>query len=113
MPAHTAPLHMDFTDESFAPDIAKMGNRSAGLLVSWHGYRTVGQKIVRYNINARGIPIGPAQELIAQWKAPSRQNAAKVGGAPVGWAQDEHGHLWIADDRNKMIVWFGRQSATP
>jgi hypothetical protein len=35
----------------------------------------------------------------------------KVGpnkfGAPVGWAEDDTGHLWIADDRNRMLLRLG------
>lgn len=113
MPAHAAPLHLAYTQKSFAAEKAKEGNRSTGLLVSWHGYRSAGQKIVRYDTNDRGIPQGPAQELISQWKVPAKQNTTHAGGAPVAWAQDQQGHLWIADDRNKMLVWFGRQNSQP
>jgi glucose/arabinose dehydrogenase len=104
VPAHAAPLHMQYSNTTFANNA---GQSQQGLVVSFHGYRASGQRIVRYNVQADGTPIGKPLELIHHWQAGANANGAKPG-APVGWAEDDKGNLWIADDRNHMIVWFGR-----
>jgi glucose/arabinose dehydrogenase len=88
MPAHAAPLHMAYGGD--------------GLVVGWHGYRAAGQRIVRYAVDARGLPRGKPQVLLGPWTlGPHRF------GAPVGWAEDDRGRLWIADDRNRMLLRLG------
>lgn len=101
MPAHAAPLQMRY---SRVPGDAKSG--ALGLLVSWHGHRPVGRRLVRYEVKADGTPHGKPTPVIDEWlAAPGRP------GAPVGWAEDGDSGLWIADDRNRMIVWLRRAPA--
>ena len=85
MPAHAAPLHMEYSGKA--------------LLVGWHGYRKAGQRIVRYAVDARGVPKGRPVTLLGPWKL-----GAHRLGAPVGWGEDDRGQLWIADDRNRMLL---------
>ncbi|MBC5764876.1 PQQ-dependent sugar dehydrogenase [Ramlibacter albus] len=88
MPAHSAPLHMAYGSD--------------GLVVGWHGYRTAGRRIVRYAVDARGLPRGNPVVLLGPWTlGPNRF------GAPVAWAEDDQGQLWIADDRNRMLLRLG------
>ena len=101
MPAHTAPLHMAFSKVGAAPSADK-----PGLLVSWHGYRAAGRRLVRYETAADGTPQGKPRVLLGPW-ALDGKTAARPG-APVGWAEDARGHLWIADDRNRMLIWLRR-----
>lgn len=109
MPAHAAPLHMQYSNTAFTKDA---GQSKQGLLLSWHGHRASGQRMVRYNVRADGTPVGKPLELIHQWKTRVNAQATKPG-SPVGWAEDDKGNLWIADDRNRMIVWFGRAETWP
>lgn len=97
MPAHAAPLHMDFS---------RIGSEQGqlGLLVGWHGYRKAGQRVVRYELR-NGVPTGKPRVLLGPWAAgPNRP------GSPVGWAEDDAGQLWIADDRNRMLLRLGPQA---
>jgi glucose/arabinose dehydrogenase len=104
IPAHAAPLHMQYSNTMFATGA---GTSAQGLLVGLHGYRASGQRIVRYNVSADGTPTGKPLELVHHWQASTQAETTKPG-APVGWAEDDKGNLWIADDRNHMIVWFGK-----
>ena len=108
MPAHTAPLHMQYSDIAFGPAPAA-GAGKTGLIVSWHGYRAAGQRLVRYATQTDGTPTGAPQELIHHWQVDDGKGG-QAPGAPVGWAEDAQGQLWIADDRNKMIVWLHRKA---
>ena len=105
MPAHTAPLHMDFSTTG-----ASSGDIKLGMLVSWHGYRKGGQRIVRYETAADGTPKGSPVVLLGPWALDGK--SGQRPGAPVGWAEDDQGQLWIADDRNRMLVWLRRTGAT-
>ena len=106
MPAHAAPLQMQYSDTDFGA-----GKGKAGLLLSWHGYRAAGSRLVRYATQADGTPTGAPQELIHHWQVADGKDMQS--GAPVGWAEDAQGQLWIADDRNKMIVLLQRKAAKP
>ena len=101
MPAHAAPLHMEFSRVGAEPS----SNR-VGMLVSWHGYRAAGRRLVRYEMGADGTPKGKPTVLLGPW-ALDGKSAARPG-APVGWAEDPNGQLWIADDRNRMLIWLRR-----
>jgi glucose/arabinose dehydrogenase len=101
MPAHAAPLHLQYSHASFG------GPAGPGLLVSWHGWRPAGQRMVRYAIAPDGMPVGPPTEL-AHWLVDAGEGRT-LAAAPVGWAEDTAGQLWIADDRNRMIVWLRRK----
>lgn len=101
MPAHAAPLQLQYSQASFG------GLKGEGLLVSWHGWRPAGQRMVRYAVAADGTPTGAPQEL-AHWQVDVGEGR-KLAAAPVGWAEDPEGRLWIADDRNRMIVWLRKR----
>jgi glucose/arabinose dehydrogenase len=105
MPAHAAPLHMAFSNLDFG---LKQAQGRAGLLVSWHGYRAAGQRLVRYDTRPDGTPYGAPQELIAGWRVPDAHGGTQPG-APVGWSEDAAGRLWIADDRNRMLLVLQRR----
>jgi sugar lactone lactonase YvrE len=88
---------MQYSDTDFGA-----GKGKAGLLLSWHGYRAAGSRLVRYATQADGTPTGAPQELIHHWQVADGKDMQS--GAPVGWAEDAQGQLWIADDRNRMLV---------
>lgn len=96
MPAHVAPLGLLFYTSDYFPDLKNK------LLVSWHGYREYGQKIVSYTLDDKGLPLTQKPEnIIFSW-------AAKLGvrpkGAPVGLTQLNDGRLLITDDKNKALL---------
>jgi glucose/arabinose dehydrogenase len=105
LPAHAAPLHMQFSQTAF---VSGQVPNSTGLLMSWHGYRASGQRLVRYNTQVDGSPVGPPVELLHDPQA--ADNPSRKPGGPVGWAEDDRGHLWIADDRNRWLVWLHRET---
>jgi glucose/arabinose dehydrogenase len=105
MPAHAAPLHMAFSSVNFG---LKQATTREGLLVSWHGYRAAGQRLVRYDTRADGTPFGKPQDLIWGWRVTDGRGGSQPG-APVGWSEDAAGRLWIADDRNRMLLVLQRR----
>lgn len=96
LPAHAAPLDMRYSRRWAPPGQAE------ALLMSWHGYRPSGHRLVRFAVDAQGLPRGKPEVLIdLQWR--DGQGRQQLG-APVGLAEDEDGSLWIADDRNRLLL---------
>ncbi len=50
MPPHVAPLDMAYYTHDYFPQLHNT------LLVSWHGYRPVGNRLVAYQIDDQGLP---------------------------------------------------------
>ena len=86
LPAHSAPLGLTY-----------WGN---DVVVSYHGYRDAGHRLVAFPVDASGKVSGPARELIFNWDETDTQQM----GGPVGTSVGVDGALWITDDRNNMIV---------
>jgi len=105
------------------------------LLVSLHGYRATGSRIVAYPVDPSGAPLTTARPSFAVY---SRNGAAPVrrryrpgpaadgqiltpgwnavsglrpAGAPVGLTVAADGALWVAEDRNGAIVRFASDGA--
>ena len=129
LPPHGAPLSMLYYQGAMFPELA------GRLLVSLHGYRTTGSRIVAYDVDSAGVPTsakgaryavygrggkppserrfraGPAAHgliLTPGWDTVAGQRPA---GAPVGLAVAPDGALWVAEDRNGAIVRFARNDA--
>lgn len=51
MPAHTAPLDMRYYSGEMFPQL------KGSLLVSWHGYRRTGRRLVSYAVDRLGLPL--------------------------------------------------------
>jgi glucose/arabinose dehydrogenase len=126
LPPHAAPLAMLYYDGSMFPEL------QGRLIVSFHGYRSTGGRIVAYDVDANGAPIRDRKPTFAA--APSRafpagrlpflEGPAATGlaltlgweaiagqrpkGAPAGMVVALDGALWVADDRNGTILRFGR-----
>lgn len=120
LPPHGAPLAMLYYDGAMFPALKDH------LLVTLHGYRSVGARIVAYDTDAQGVPIprpkasyashvagklarrpyasGPAANgliLTPGWNAVAGRRPM---GAPVGLAVAADGSIWVADDRNGAIL---------
>lgn len=96
MPAHTAPLGLLFYQSKHLSAL------TGKLLVSWHGYREHGQKVVAYSLDEKGLPISfKAEPIISQWAA---KNGVRPQGAPVGLTELNDGRLLVVDDKNKSLL---------
>lgn len=127
LPPHVAPLDAVYYTHS---KLAPLKNR---LLLSWHGYRIVGSRLVAYAIDAQGRPL--RQKNAVFWRAPPKPDGAytqhafapkgnlglvaqhaevisqwheipglRPEGAPVGLTEARDGSLFIVDDRNRAIL---------
>ena len=96
------------------------------MLMTWHGYRPSGSRLVSFDVDAKGVPLtvahakfpeyngttvtwkdyrpGPAAEptiLTPGWNLVTSQHPA---GAPVAITVARDGALWVTDDRNAAIL---------
>ena len=86
LPAHSAPLGLTY-----------WGN---DVIVSYHGYRDVGHRLVAFPVDTSGKVSGAGRELISGWDESDTQQM----GGPVGTSVGIDGTLWITDDRNNMVL---------
>ena len=86
LPAHSAPLGLTY----WGTDV----------VVSYHGYRDTGHRLVAFSVDASGKVNGPPRELIFGWEETDTQQM----GGPVGTSVGLDGALWITDDRNNMVL---------
>ena len=127
MPPHTAPLDMMYYNGDLLPEL------TGKLLMGWHGYRVVGNRVVAYSVDKNGLPIltkTPSfnRDPYGDFKTFTEYNFAPEGGseqdaqaqeiishwntveglrpegAPVGLAQLSDGSIIIVDDKNNNIV---------
>lgn len=101
LPPHGAPLHLLEYDGAMFPEL------SGHLLVSLHGYRPAGGRILALELGPDGKPKADRKplDLTPGWAALAGQ---RPKGAPVGMTVTPDGALWVADDRNGAILRFAR-----
>lgn len=122
LPPHSAPLSMIYYDGPMFPDL------NGRMLMSWHGPRQAGGRIVAIETDANGAPLTDlrasyavyprgarpypstapaprARVLTPGWNAVSGQHPM---GSPVGLAVARDGAIWVADDRNGAILRIAR-----
>lgn len=127
LPPHAAPLDLLYYDGAMFPELR------GRLLMSWHGYRRAGGRIVaaetdgegrpltdiggRYAIYPRGALSYPPGALSIRGKVltPGWDTIAgrQPRGAPVVLAVAADGSLWVTDDRNRAILRIARSDKTP
>ena len=97
IPAHSAPLGLAFVPEEGWPE-----DMWYDLLVAYHGSwnrsSPTGYKIVRFPLDARGMPEGPAVDFMTGFIGESG-----IYGRPVDIIAMPGGSLWISDDRAGAI----------
>jgi glucose/arabinose dehydrogenase len=120
MAPHAAPLAMLYYRGPMFPQL------NGKLLMSWHGYRATGSRIVALDVDARGVPMASAKARFPTdvkgkltWKpyvgglgvlvTPITVGWREIKGlrptgAPVGLAVAPDGAIWVADDRNGTIL---------
>jgi len=100
LPAHGAPLDLIEYRGVMFPEL------QGRLIVSLHGYRPAGSRLLAYELDAAGLPKKTKPlDLTPGWRALKGKRPA---GAPVGMAVAADGAIWVADDRNGAILRFAR-----
>jgi glucose/arabinose dehydrogenase len=95
LPAHVAPLGMAYYFGGMFPDWYK-----GKLLVTYHGYRDFGQKLVAIPTDALGKPVGEPFELIKGW----HKKGSQPMGAPVGVSVGADGSIFLVEDKNGTVL---------
>jgi glucose/arabinose dehydrogenase len=120
LPPHSAPLGAVYYSGAMFPQL------QGKLLMSWHGYRPTGSRIVAFDVDAAGIPLlvphaqypeysngavkfssyrpGPAAEPTVLTPGWDLKPGNRPAGAPVGLTIAHDGAIWVADDRNAAIL---------
>jgi glucose/arabinose dehydrogenase len=120
LPPHAAPLGAVYYSGAMFPAL------QGKLLMSWHGYRPTGSRIVAFDVDARGVPVvkkdarypeysgggvtykaygsGPGAEPLVLTPGWDLKVGSHPAGAPVGITVAHDGSLWVADDRNAAIL---------
>ncbi|WP_336976038.1 PQQ-dependent sugar dehydrogenase [Brevundimonas nasdae] len=127
LPPHAAPLDLIYYDGAMFPELR------GRLLMSWHGYRRAGGRIVAAETDGEGRPltdiggryaIYPRGALSYPPGAPSLRGKVltpgwdtiagrQPRGAPVVLAVAADGSIWVTDDRNRAILRIARSDKTP
>lgn len=95
LPAHAAPLGMLFyTAERFPAQY------KGSLVMTFHGYRQHGHRLVALLPDKKGAPLGKMVELISGWDVKGKQGR----GAPVDVKQAANGDLLLVDDHNGQLL---------
>ncbi|WP_438465725.1 PQQ-dependent sugar dehydrogenase [Marinomonas sp. PE14-40] len=127
LPPHTAPLDMLYVNSSRLPVL------DGKLLMSWHGYRVVGNRLVAYKVDKKGLPVLTDQAWFkrdpiapkTEWSTHAfdakggmtrqaqhvelihswnKVEGLRPEGAPVGLAMLKDETLLIVDDKNKALL---------
>ena len=125
LPPHSAPLSALYYEGAMFPEL------KGQLLISLHGYRPAGARILAFKVDGHGVPLlapgaqydsytdktgdavthkaydGPASQpliLTPGWnEVPGRPK-----GSPVGLAVAEDGAIWVAENNNGTILRIAR-----
>ena len=121
LPPHTAPLDMLWYDGAMFPSL------QGRLLMSWHGYRSVGGRIASYAVDANGVPVPDRNASFPVYGSKARPFGASPAanpvvltpgwglvqgkrpqGSPVGLAVAKDGAIWTTDDRAGLVIRLAR-----
>ncbi len=95
LPGHAAPLGMTFYTATLFPALYHNS-----LIVGFHGYRSHGHRIVAILPDKAGAPLGKMVDLVSDWNRKGKQGM----GAPVDIELGPDGNIYLADDRNGMVL---------
>ena len=110
VPAHGAPLGMLYYTGAMFPEL------SGKLIVSLHGYRGNGHRIVAYDRAPDGRPIAPKGpqpgfpfQVVSGW---DERQGVRPQGAPVNISVGAAGQIWFTEDKNKTLMVLMRGTST-
>ncbi len=96
LPGHVAPLGMTYYTGNMFP-AAYQNN----LLVTYHGYREYGHRVVVVPVDANGVPgAGEPLDLIRGWE----KSADGPMGAPVDVMVAKDGSIYVTEDKNGSVL---------
>ncbi|MCF8057872.1 MAG: PQQ-dependent sugar dehydrogenase [Bacteriovoracaceae bacterium] len=96
LPPHSAPLDMMFYQGDLFPEF------QGKLIVTLHGYRETGHRIVSLDLNEQFLPLENSRtEIVTNW---SSESGLTPKGSPVGMTTDKEGNIWFVEDKNKTIM---------
>ncbi len=102
VPAHSAPLGMMYYRGAMFPPL------QGKLIVSLHGYRSTGHRIVAYDRAKDGRPIAPRGpqpgfpfQLVDGW---DERPGVRPRGAPVSISAGIEGQIWFTEDKNRTVM---------
>jgi glucose/arabinose dehydrogenase len=120
LPPHAAPLAAVYYSGAMFPAL------KGKLLMSWHGYRPTGSRLVAFDVDSNGVPVvkkdarypeysaggvtfkaygsGPGAEPLVLTPGWDLKVGSHPAGAPVGITVAQDGALWVPDDRNASIL---------
>jgi hypothetical protein len=98
LPGHVAPLGMAFYTGSMFP--AAYQNQ---LLVTFHGYREYGHRLMLVPVDAQGVPgAGEPMDIIRGWEKSA--DGKDPQGAPVDVLVAKDGSLLVTEDKNGDVL---------
>ncbi len=98
LPPHAAPLGMLLAQS------ASLGLKGQ-VIMTYHGYRPAGHRLVGLSLHADGQPNGAPENLVWDWT----RTTAHPQGAPVGVAEDADGSVLITEDHNSTLLRLARE----
>ena len=98
LPGHASPLGMTFYNGPMLPDAYK-----GQLIVTYHGYRENGHRLVMVPVDANGIPgSGEPLDIIRGWDKST--DGAQPLGSPVDVFAAADGSLYVTEDKNGDVL---------
>jgi len=95
LPGHSAPLGARYYTGNMFPAAYKNN-----ILVTLHGYRENGHRLVLVPADARGVPAGAPLDIIRGWE----KTATNPLGAPVDVMVAQDGSIWLTEDKNGTVL---------
>jgi len=96
LPPHAAPLAMAIDNDARLP-----APFTGNMVLTYHGYRKGGHRLVAFKLEKGGAPQGAAVELIAGWDAAPGSGTM---GAPVDARIAPDGSIFITEDRHGTVL---------
>ncbi|MEE3626196.1 glucose dehydrogenase [Nitrospirillum sp. BR 11752] len=104
LPPHAAPLGLLPYAEGPLPGLA------GTLLITLHGYRDTGHRVVALPINARGHLTGAIRDIISGWEAVTGDHPQ---GTPVSLARLPDGSVLVTEDHNGTLLRLAKGTRAP
>jgi glucose/arabinose dehydrogenase len=102
LPPHVAPLGMAIDNDARLP-----APFTGHMLLTYHGYRKDGHRVVAFRLNPKGLPVGKPVDVISGWGAKRGANPQPQG-APVDLRIAPDGSVFISEDRNGTLLRLAR-----
>lgn len=100
LPPHAAPLAIAIDNDARLP-----APYTGSMLITYHGYRPSGHRLVALKLDAKGEPAGNPTDLIDGWDSAAGQPT----GTPVGVAIAADGSVYVSEDRNGTVLRLVKQ----